>query len=96
MASRDLIFQQGDEAAEALAMLDQDGPAATTAYLAEVAAEGDLSNREVREQSAAGTADRQYVAGGYVLPWDRGGNYIGLEQDTSHAAAEPDAGPEAG
>jgi len=92
MAFRDLIFQQGDEASEALAMLDRDGPAATAAYLADVAAEGDLSNREVREQSAAGTADRQYTADGYVLTWDRGGNYIGLELDTSHA----DAGPEAG
>jgi hypothetical protein len=92
-----LIFQQGEEATPALDMLDERGPMATIAYLAEVAAEGDPSGQEIRREPAAGQADRTFAADGYILTWDRGGNYIGLEREdlrgpmSPEAQAEPDA-----
>jgi hypothetical protein len=92
MPFKDLIFEQGEEAHEALDILDRDGPQAALEHLAYLASEGDTRDHEVRDQSAAGEGDRQYAADGYLLTWHPRGQYIGLEQDLSY---DPDA-PEAG
>jgi hypothetical protein len=72
-----VVFMQGDDAAEALALLDEHGVDAAIAHLAEWHYPGE---HETADEPGAGSADHVYQDGrGYVLTHNRGLGYIGLE-----------------
>ena len=79
MAIERIIFAHDYEEAEseAFRILDHDGEEAATRYLSEWHYPGE---HEVTEALAAGTSDDEYHDGnGYVLTYNRGLGYIGLE-----------------
>ena len=71
-----VIFLQGDEADEALDILDEDGEAAALNFLKQWHYPGE---HDTRADPGAGTSDETYESDGYTLVYNTGLEYIGLE-----------------
>ena len=77
MAFQRIVFLQGDEAIEPINILNNEGKDAAINYLAQ----WDMGDRgEVMDELAAGSSDSTYEAGDYLLSWNTGLEYIGLER----------------
>jgi hypothetical protein len=75
-----VVFLQGEEADEALAVLDERGEEAALSYLADWHYPGE---HETADEPGAGSSDDVYDDGtGYRLTYNRGLGYIGLEWRT--------------
>jgi hypothetical protein len=70
-----VVFLQGHEADEPLRILDEDGVEATVRYLSQ----WDMGEGEVSDHSKQGQLDSEEVFGRYLLSYNRGLGYIGLE-----------------
>lgn len=80
-----VVFQDGADADEALALLDREGPAAVVAHLArwDYGEESELAAHaygHVYREPPAGREDRTYVAGEYVLSWNLSLWHVGLSR----------------
>jgi hypothetical protein len=80
-----VVFQDGTDADEALALLEREGPAAAVAHLArwDYGEETDLAAHaygHVYSESPAGRDDRTYADGEYVLSWNPDLWHIGLSR----------------
>lgn len=92
-----VVFQQGEDADDALGLLVREGPAAALAHLArwdfgdetELAAHAD---GHVYRQPPAGRDDHTYVDGAYVLSWNPALWHIGLSRTVAPAPAASGAG----
>jgi len=72
-----IVFMQGDDADEPLAMLDTEGIESVLDYLAQ----WDMDdNGELTDEPSAGTSDDTYEVDGYILTWNNQLGYIGLER----------------
>lgn len=71
-----IVFQQDHEATEALRVLDEHGKDAAIDYLAQ----WDNGDSESRLKSSAGSSDRTYQRGDYLLTYNLYLGYIGLER----------------
>ena len=77
MAFQRIVFMQGEDAQEALDILDNDGTDAAIEYLAQ----WDMEPGEIEDESAAGTDDDVYQSDdGYILTYNTRLGYIGLER----------------
>jgi len=76
-----VIFLQGDEADEALKILDEEGQDAALEYLKQW---HDPGNHMGSDELGHGTRDRTYEKDGYHMSWNSYLNYIGLEYELSH------------
>ncbi|HEY0259453.1 MAG TPA: hypothetical protein VGC18_06325 [Lacisediminihabitans sp.] len=70
-----IVFQEGTEADQALAILDEDGPSAAVAHLAQwdYGEETEMAAREYGHaypEPPTGRDDRSHVEGDYVLAWN--------------------------
>lgn len=72
-----IVFMQGDEANEPLAILDEKGPKEAINFLAQWDF-GTESEHDVRENIGNGTYDHIARFGDFILTWNRSLNYIGL------------------
>jgi hypothetical protein len=73
-----IVFMQGADADTPLSILDTDGPEAAIDYLAEWD-NGD--GGDVADEPSAGSADTTYTDDhGYILTYNVGLGYIGLER----------------
>ena len=72
-----IIFLQGEEALEPLAMLDTEGVVSVLDYLSQW---DNADKGEVYEEMSAGTDDDVYEEDDYILTWNNQQNYIGLER----------------
>lgn len=78
MAIERIVFMQGSDADEPLRILDESGPEAAIDYLAEWD-NGD--GGDMADEPSAGSADDVYQSdNGYILSWNTGLGYIGLER----------------
>ena len=85
-----VVFAQTDDADEPLSILDSDGEDAAIEYLAEWHNPGE---HETAEELSAGSSDQTFESDdGYILSWNQGLGYIGLEFDTEFDL-EPDENP---
>lgn len=85
-----VIFAQTDDADEPLSILDNDGEDAAIEYLSEWHNPGE---HETADDLSAGSSDRTFESDdGYILSWNQGLRYIGLEFDTEFDL-EPDDNP---
>lgn len=78
-----VVFQEGSDAEEALAVLERDGPQAAIGYLAQwdFGDETELAARiygHVYPEPPAGRDDRTHVSGHYALSWNLALGHIGL------------------
>lgn len=72
-----IVFLQGDEAVEALEILENDGEQAVLDYLMQ----WDYGEYdEVRDESGRGTDDDSFTSGDYVVSYNNRLGYIGLEK----------------
>ena len=79
MKYENIVFAQGDDADEPLEILDSEGPWAAVDYLQEWHYPGE---HEINDELQAGGSDEVYrTAEGYVLTWNTGLGYIGLEYE---------------
>lgn len=85
-----VVFAQGDDADEPLGILDSDGEDAAIEYLAEWHNPGE---HETGDDLSHGSADDNFESDdGYILSWNTGLGYIGLDFDTEFDL-EPDDNP---
>ena len=82
-----VVFLQGEEAAEPLRILNDEGEDAAIEYLKQWHQPG---SHEGNEKIGAGTEDNVYEKDGYVLVWNDRLGYIGLEYDLSYLDEEID------
>jgi hypothetical protein len=75
-----LAFVQGDEAYDALCVLEEDGLAACLRFM--VQQSGD-SQGELHEQLAGGASDNTYRDEGWILTYNLRIGYVGLERQVS-------------
>lgn len=78
-----IVFQDGTDADEALALLEREGPDAAVAHLAQwdFGEESELTAHaygHVYRDPPAGRDDRTYVQGEYVLSWNQSLWHVGL------------------
>lgn len=78
-----IVFMQGDDAEEALRLLDEEGEEACLTYLRQWHFPGEHDTSDTR---SAGRLDDTYEADGYILTYNSALNYVGLEYDTRDAA----------
>lgn len=73
-----IVFMQGEEANEAMSILDEHGADAAIEYLAE----WDMGDGgEITDEPSAGESDDVYTDdNGYILTYNTGIPYIGLER----------------
>lgn len=71
-----VVFLCNSEAEEALEVLDSEGPRAAIDMLANWHFPDE---HETADEPSAGTSDVVYRDGGYILTYNRGLGYIGLE-----------------
>lgn len=72
-----IVFMQGDDATEALDILDNKGIDGALRYLKQW---HDSGKHDTRDKPSAGTSDRTHeTTDGYILTWNNGLSYIGLE-----------------
>ena len=73
-----IIFAQGDDAAEILDILEADGVESAADYMAQWWNPGE---HEIADELSAGTSDDTCeLPDGFVLTWNFGLGYIGLER----------------
>ena len=82
-----VVFMQGDDAQEALNILDQQGEDAAIAHLAQWHNPGE---HETSRELGAGTSDRTYEKDGYILSYNLGLGYIGLDYDSTDDGPQDD------
>lgn len=81
----DVVFLQGEEANEPLAILKSKGPKAALKYLIQWHNPGEhLGTNELSN----GSGDNTFEEGGYTMSWNPSLNYIGLQYDTTHDSVE--------
>jgi hypothetical protein len=86
-----VVFMQGDEADEALRMLDVNGEDEAIEFLAQMHNPGE---HETADELSHGSADDFFESDdGYILSWNEGLEYIGLEFDTEFDLDELDENP---
>ncbi len=73
---RQIVFMQEHDADEAMNILDVQGEKAALEYLLQ----WDQGEGEVRSTSSAGSRDHIYKHGNYVMSYNLGLPYIGLEE----------------
>lgn len=71
-----IVFMQEHNAHEAMDILDHEGPEAAIKHLMQWHCPGD---HETTRHSSAGSMDNVYELDGYILTWNTGLPYIGLE-----------------
>ncbi len=72
-----IVFAQGDDADEPLSILDERGIDAAIDYLADWYNPGE---HETSDEPSAGTSDDTHeTSDGFILSWNAGLGYIGLE-----------------
>ena len=76
-----IVFIQGEEADEPLQILDEKGPDAALEYLKQWHNPG---QHEGTEELGHGGDDEVYEKDGYIMSWNSGLNYIGLQYDLSN------------
>jgi hypothetical protein len=77
MKIENIIFAQGEEAEEYLALLDSKGPGAVIDIMSQA---HDIGHHEIMDEFSAGTSDETYRdKHGYVLSWNTRLGYVGLE-----------------
>lgn len=76
MGYEDIIFMQGEEANEALEILESKGEIAVIEFLSN----WDYGDGPINEESQAGISDRTFKDGDYLLTWNFRWGYIGLER----------------
>jgi hypothetical protein len=81
----DVVFLQGDEAEEALNILDNDGKEAALNYLAQWHSPGHGMGRN---ELPHGNSDETFEKDGYHMSWNSSLGYIGLVYDTEYQLAE--------
>ena len=81
----DVVFLQGDEAEEALSILDNDGEEAALNYLAQWHSPGHGMGRN---ELPHGSSDETFEKDGYHMSWNSSLGYIGLVYDTEYQLAE--------
>ena len=74
-----IVFMQGDDAREPLAILDKQGESAALDFLSEWDY-GDAC--PTNNEPNAGTSDTVYKQGNYLLTYNTGLGYIGLDRVT--------------
>ena len=72
----DVVFAQGEDATEPLEVLVNKGEKAAIDYLTQW---HDPGKHMLREQPSRGSADSVFEKDGYILTWNHGLGYIGLE-----------------
>ncbi len=76
---RQIVFFQGDDASEALQILDEKGSRAVIKHLAEY----DFGDGDICVGQPRGTSDRVARGSGYILNYNLGLGYIGLCRQVS-------------
>lgn len=84
----DVVFLQGDEAEEALQILNNDGREAALNYLAQWHSPGHSMGRN---ELPHGTQDKTFEKDGYHMSWNPYLGYIGLVYDTEYQLSESSA-----
>lgn len=74
-----VVFAQGDDAAEPLRILETQGEQAALEYLTQWHNPGE---HETRNDVGAGESDRSYRQGQYIMTYNERLGYIGLVYDT--------------
>ena len=73
---RQIVFMQGDDADETMQILDEHGKKAALDHLLQ----WDNGDGDVRSTSSAGSNDYIYKHGNYIMSYNLGLPYIGLEE----------------
>lgn len=79
----DVVFMQGEEADEALEILDNKGEDEALRYLKQWHYPGEHMGSD---SLGHGGSDRTYEDDGYIMSWNTSLNYIGLQFDTTYQA----------
>lgn len=77
----DVVFLQGEEADEALAILDEEGEEAALEYLKQWHYPGE---HDARASVGTGSSDDTYEDDGYTMSWNKRIGYIGLMYDSHY------------
>ena len=72
----DIICLKGEQASEALGILNEHGEQAVIDYLAQWHYPGE---HMTRDEPGAGRSDTVYTSGDYILTYNQGLEYVGLE-----------------
>lgn len=81
----DIVFMQGEEANEAMDILQNDGPDACVEYLKQWHYPGESQGSNELKH---GSSDKTYEKDGYIMSWNPYLPYIGLVYDTQHSLQE--------
>lgn len=81
----DVIFMQGEEADEAMEIMNNEGKDAAMEYLKQWHQPG---NHMGRNEPGHGNQDKTYSKDGYIMAWNPYLPYIGLTYDTEYAGQE--------
>lgn len=71
-----IVFMQGEESDKVLRLLDGEGIAAAIDYLSQ----WDMGDGETSDKPSRGTHDNYKQVGDFLLTWNEGLGYIGLER----------------
>jgi len=86
-----VVFLQGEDADAALSILEERGPEAAIAHLAQwdfgdETEQAAAANGHVYATPPAGTWDREFRSGPYHLAWNHSLGHVGLTRSIAHAA----------